>query len=916
MHPRKFLAILLILLVASWAAAGEPKRVTSVEGITQYQLDNGLSVLLFPDATRPLVTVNMTVFVGSRHEGYGEAGMAHLLEHMMFKGTPSFPSVDKEMTTRGARYNATTWLDRTNYFETLPASDANLDFALHFEAERLVRCPIKAEHLASEMTVVRNEFQMGENSPSEILSQRMLAAAYEWHNYGKSTIGNESDVLRVPADNLRRFYQKNYQPDNAMLIVAGQFDEAKALTLVQKYFGAIPRPERKLEGTYTEEPAQDGERQVTLRRVGDVGIVALLYHVPAGPHEDFPAVQTLEDILTDNPSGRLYQALVVTKKAAAVGGYTPALHDPGFLMLEATVRAEQSSDEVRRIMQETIEKVVEKGVTEEEVNRVKVRFAAARRRAQVDTSQLAVNLSEWAAQGDWRLYFLMRDRMEKVTPQQVDEVAKKYLRTSNRTVGLFIPTKAPDRTAIPAPPDVAALVKDYKGRAAVAAGEQLDPDPMKLEARILRKELAGGIKAAFLPKKTRQEMVVLRLTLRYGNEENLKGLATAAEVLPSLLTRGTKQLTRQQLKDSLDRIEASLGASGGPGNLTFSLQVPQKNLPAALKLMWQVVREPALSEAEFEMLKRQQLASLEENRTDPQSLAPRALARKLSPYGKDDPRYQATVEEEIERLGALKLEQVREVYEQYVGAQAAELAVVGQFELNEIVPAIEEMLGGWKSKLPYARLTQKGIVGLPASLEKIATPDKANAVYIAGFCLAMDDQDPDYPALAMAARVLGGSPASRLWQRIREKGGMSYGVGAGFSARALDADARLRLYAIFGPADYDRLRPAMVDEFERLLKDGVTAEELQRERDALLKQQSMSRTQDSSLAGTIAQQIYTGRTMKQEAEFEQKVQALTPERVTAAARKYFGPAKLAVVVAGDFSGKKAEKPEKEKATKE
>src|SRR4051812_7819925 len=251
------------------APAGSNKAVKgdTIEGITEYHLPNGLQVLLYRDSSRPTVTVNLTVLVGSRHEGYGEAGMAHLLEHMLFKGTAEHPRIFQLLSERGAQFNGSTWLDRTNYFETLPATGDNLEFMIAMEADRLINCPIKAEDLSSEFTVVRNEFERGENSPGRVLSERISSAAYDWHNYGKTTIGNRSDIERVPVDSLRRFYKRYYQPDNAVVVIAGRFDEAATLGLVEKYFGAIPRPERKLEPTYTQEPAQDGEREVLLRRV-------------------------------------------------------------------------------------------------------------------------------------------------------------------------------------------------------------------------------------------------------------------------------------------------------------------------------------------------------------------------------------------------------------------------------------------------------------------------------------------------------------------------------------------------------------------------------------------------------------------------------------------------------------------------
>ncbi|HZT78715.1 MAG TPA: pitrilysin family protein, partial [Gemmataceae bacterium] len=324
--PRLAAALAVLGLLASLGPAARAQeqarveKVVTIEGITEYRLANGLRVLLYPDQSTPNVTVNLTVFVGSRHEGYGETGMAHLLEHMLFKGTPTHPDVPKALRDHARSFNGTTWVDRTNYFETMAGTDANLEFGIRLEADRLVNSFVRREDLASEMTVVRNEFEIGENTPEHILSQRMLAVAYEWHNYGKSTIGNRSDIERVPIDRLKAFYKKYYQPDNAMLVVAGKFDEKKALDYVTKYFGPIPKPTRKLDSTYTEEPPQDGERTVVLRRVGKVGVVGAVYHVPAAAHEDFPAVEVLEEILLTPPSGRLYKALVESKKASTVSG--------------------------------------------------------------------------------------------------------------------------------------------------------------------------------------------------------------------------------------------------------------------------------------------------------------------------------------------------------------------------------------------------------------------------------------------------------------------------------------------------------------------------------------------------------------------------------------------------------------------
>jgi len=417
-------AMLSIALAAVPLRAQElPAGITqgaTVEGITEYDLDNGLRVLLFPDQSKQQVTVNITYLVGSRNEGYGETGMAHLLEHLAFKGTPGHTDIPAELTEHGAFPNGTTWFDRTNYFETFPATDENLVWALDLEADRMVNSFIAQEDLDSEMTVVRNEFELGENNPAGVLQKRVMSVAYDWHNYGNSTVGDRADIENVPIDRLQAFYHKYYQPDNAVLVVAGRFEPARALELVAEKFGAIPAPERtganQLFATYTAEPAQDGERSVTLRRVGDVQIVTAAYHIPAGSSEQFAAIDVLTHILSTRPAGRLYKNLVEPGLAASAFAGNRQLKEPGVLLVSAQVRAENSLEDAATQMLATIDEMTKSPPTEEEVERAKTEYLKNIELAFNNPQGIALQLSEWASMGDWRLFFINRDRLAKVTP--------------------------------------------------------------------------------------------------------------------------------------------------------------------------------------------------------------------------------------------------------------------------------------------------------------------------------------------------------------------------------------------------------------------------------------------------------------------------------------------------------------------
>ena len=875
--------------------------MTRIEGITAYRLANGLQVLLFPDSSRPTVTVSLTVLVGSRHEGYGEAGMAHLLEHVLFKGTPSHPNVPQALQERGARFNGTTSGDRTNYYETLPAGGDNLEFAIRLEADRLANSWVRAEDLASEMTVVRNEFEQSENSPIRVLIQQMTAAAYQWHNYGRPTIGNRSDIERVPVERLRRFYQRYYQPDNALLVIAGRFAEPRARGLVEAHFGRLPRPARALDATYTEEPPQDGERQVVVRRVGDVGLVGLAYHIPAGPDPEYVAVEALSSVLAAEPSGRLYRALVETELASRISGWTRAQHDPGLMYLLAEVRRGVSQDTVHQTMLRTIRAMAEEGVTEEEVERVRQQCLRQRELARSDSSQVAVELSDWAAQGDWRLFFLYRDRIEQLTAEQVNAAAARYCRPHNRTAGFFIPSNQPERIAIPSRPDVAAMVADYRGREAIAHGEDFQATPENIERRTQRLVLSGGLRVALLPKKTRGRSVFLRLELRYGQAENLPGLEAAAELLPRLMIRGTCQRSYQQLQDELDRQRAELDAAGAAGRAVFTLETQHDQLPAVLELLRQVLRKAALPPNELEILRREQLAELENARTDPRQLGSRRLRRLLQPYPPRDVRYVPSIDEQLQRVQQVTQDQVTELYEQYLSGRHGQLVVVGDFEAETIQSQLESMFDGWTAAQPYARLERRVFTDGEPQEVTLRTPDRANAVYYAGQPLSLCDSDAIYAPLVLANFVFGGGAlSSRLGNRVRQQEGLSYGVFSAFSAESLDRYAQWTIAAIANPENVPHVKKAIREELERLLAEGVEPAELAQAKTGYLQRRMVQRCNDGQLAAQLLDTLYAQRTMRYYADLEQAIRDLTPERMLEAVQTHVQPDKLHAVIAGDF----------------
>jgi len=891
---------------AAAAARPVPRAVkgATVEGITEYTLPNGLRILLFPDPSKPTVTVNVTYLVGSRHEGYGETGMAHLLEHLVFKGSPCHPNIPQELTEHGAEPNGTTWLDRTNYFETFAATDQNLTWALDLEADRMVNSFISRKDLESEFTVVRNEFEMGENDPGSILEERVLSTAFLWHNYGNSTIGARADIENVPIGRLQAFYRKYYQPDNAILVVAGKFDPTRTLRLIEQKFGRIPRPSRtgdlRLWPTYTLDPVQDGEREVTLRRVGDVQVLTAAYHVASGSHPDFPALDVLARVLGSQPSGRLYQALVATRKAANTFAYTYRLREPGVLLATAQVRKEDPIDSARTAFLEALAEVVSRPPIPEEVDRGKTEILKNFELLINNSERVALTLSEWASMADWRMLFIHRDRVKAVTPEDVQRVAALYLKPSNRTLGTFLPTDKPDRAEIPPTPDVAALVKEYRGDTSLAVGEAFDPSPANIDRRTSRVRF-GGLEVALLPKKTRGTSVHASLSLDINDAAGARGKRAVGQLTGQMLLRGTKTRSRQQIKDEFDRLRARVIVSGSYDAANARVETTRASLPAVLGLLAEVLREPAFDQKEFDELKQRTLAELEENKSDPQSLAFNAFQRYLSPYPKDDIRYVPTIEESIAEIGLASLEDVRRFYAETYGAGHAQLAIVGDFDPAEVRPVLSSAFEEWKSPRPWQRIGLE-YHDVPPTAISIETPDKANAMFLGGVNLALRDDDPDYPALLIGNEVLGGGFLnSRLATRVRQKEGVSYGVGSVISVSSEDRASRFIVYAIYAPENAQRVEAAIREEIDRAFRDGLTADEVEKARQGWLQNQQVARANDGGLASDLQGKVYLGRTMAFDGELERRVAALTADQVNAVLRKYLDPARLTAVKAGDFA---------------
>jgi len=882
-------------------APAAPAQVREVEGVHEYRLANGLQVLLIPDASKPTVTVNVTYRVGSRLEGYGETGMAHLLEHLMFKSTKSMASVSTELSKRGMQFNGSTTADRTNYFETFPADPAQLAWALRTEAERMTQAKVIKTDLDSEMTVVRNEMESGENNPFRILMEKTNAAAFQWHAYGKDTIGARSDVENVNIPHLQAFYRKYYQPDNATLVVAGAFEPARVLAEIAHDFGRLPRPTRVLEPSYTVEPVQDGERAVTLRRVGGEQDLFATYHVPSIASPELPAFEIIATALGDQSNGRLHKRLVEAGLATQAFAWVTRSTDPGQFNVGAMLKKDDDLDAAQKVFLATVEGLQAEPITADELKRTQLQLDKEFDQLLASPQALCLALSEAIAGGDWRLLFLQRDRVDAITLEQVNAAAAAWIKPSNRTLGRFIPTDTPDRTPLATRADPGQALAGFKPRAAVGAGESFDSSPASLDKRSQVVTLPNGLKLALLPKKTKGGTVEVQFELHFGTLDNLRGKVGAGNAAGIILGTGTETKTRAQLGDAFDALKTDWELTGSASSGHASLKTRRDTLVPALELLAEAMRKPSFSPSEYEQGRRQAIQAAEKSGEEPAGVAGVALGRALSRYAVGDPRYVPTFAEQVAELQATTLDDAIAFYRDYWGADHAQMAVVGDFDAAQVQATVTRLFGDWKSKAAYARIP------LPASDvlgQHLVAPlkDKANAVVIGQLPLKLQDTDADYPALTAAVHVLGGGEfGSRLTARIRQKDGLSYTVGAGLGASAHEPSGSIEFFAIYAPQNRVRVEAGFAEELARFVKDGITAEELASAKQAILAQRVTARTSDAAVAGGWVLKLDQGRTFAWSAQQDAALAALTVDQVNAAIRKWVVPANIDWSLAGSFA---------------
>ena len=885
------------------AAPARAEFVRELGGIQEYRLPNGLQILLFPDASQSTTSVNITYRVGSRYEGQGEFGMAHLLEHLQFKGTPSHRDIPEEFAKRGARYNGTTQTDRTNYFAGFNANDDTLAWTLALEADRMRNSFIARADLDKEMTVVRNGFERGENEPMAVLGKRVMSAAYTWHAYGHVPIGPKSDIENVPIENLQAFYHRWYRPDNATLLLAGNFDTVATLHLVERDFGPIARPAAPMAQPYTVEPAQDGERDVVVHRVGGQPMLMAYWHVPALSHPDTAAILVYELLMSLQPSGALYKDLVQTREAVGAGMGGLGGHDPGGAQAIAVLAPGADVDRVQKRLLDDVEGRGGVSFTEADIQRVRDLAVVSYREQMKSPQGVIQQLSDVVGAGDWRLMFVLMDELPKVTLADVERVHAAYFRPENRTLGRYLPAESVERAEIPAAPPLDERLAGLKAPPKVAEGENFVPTIAALAERTKRKTLPSGIVLSTLDKRTRGDSVTLKMRLEWASQREttpLRGTSIVAE----LIGEGSTTMTRQQLQDALVPLHASLQMNSDNQSLNMSLQAEKDTLLPALKIAFDLLRHPAFPAEAFTRIRDAHVAAIEASRQELSTLMTQAArdhmnAARHAKWG--DPAYTPSVEDTLAEYRDTTLADVRGFYDKYWSANRAEAAVVGAIP-DGLAAAIEQGLADWKkAPAPAFERYEPHYADMGMPRFEVQADDKTSATLRLWHGLPLNHMDADYQPLLLAVHILGGgSMESRLASRVRREQGLSYGVGASLETGFWGDDGGVSIDATFAPQNRDKVMAAIDAELAAFTRDGPTEAELARAKHDILEGLRQGRASDPGLAGSLLLFDDLGRDWAWDGERDAMLEKVTLEQVNDAWRRRMGDLRFMTTMGGDF----------------
>ena len=862
-----------------------------VGGIKEFTMtSNGLTVLIKEDKTAPVATFMVTYRVGSVNEATGHTGATHLLEHLMFKGSKNYKNgkADVILDSIGARTNATTWTDRTNYFGTLPSN--HLETIIKIEADRMRGAIIVEEDRQSEMTVVRNEFERGENSPQRVLDQHIWSMAFQAHPYHHSTIGWKSDIENMPIEKLKEFYDIYYWPNNATVSIVGDVDTKEGLALVKKYFGKIRRSKHEIPTVYTTEPEQEGQRRVVLNRAGQQGVVGVAFKSPPAADKDMAPMIVLGEILGSGKNSRFYKQITDKGLVTSISASPSKFKYEGLFEIYASLTPGTKHEKVEELILEVLEEVKDSGVKEKELQKAKTKLITSRLFSQDGSYAIASGLNEAIASGDWTLYTSYEEKIKKVTLADIKRVANKYLVTQKSTVGYFIPEVSTGGGLLKG----ASAHRHHNGPYYFKKEEDLKEAGGFFQKGVEFSEPTEGV---FLYTLKRGKGVVTLNGSMLGGYNYAEQKQQVPSLVVSMLDQGTTNKTKFQISDELESVGARLDFGSGPSRVSFSAKFLSKDTDRVLGLMAEQLQSPSFNEEEFKKVKKRREASLKRAKESTWNNAFDDFL--LSIYGDKHQNTPTDPEKAIKELDKIDIEDLKAFHKKNYGRGSMFIVAVGDVSHESLSKKIKKEFGGWK-KSPLVE-TPENRTGTPTKkVNYISMKDKTSSDLLYGIALDINEDSPEFLPLSVATRVLGGSFTARLMRKVRVEDGLTYGVYSSITGTTNKSPGAWIAYGTYSPDLLKKGEVSMEGVIEMWIDSGITKEELSNMKSTIIGSTQVGYDTTSGISRAILSSVVNKGGVKYLDEYANKIESITLEEVNKAIKKHIKFNLLYKVAAGSI----------------
>lgn len=893
-------------------------KIKELGGIEEYLYQpNGMNILLLQDNASPVATVQIVYRVGSKHEVLGNTGSTHLLEHLMFKGTPTFNkkngnTITDVLQNTGAQLNATTWYDRTNYFETLPSD--KIELAIQIEADRMRNSLLLKEDKEAEMTVVRNEFERGENNPNSLLDKEIWASAYIAHPYHHSTIGWKSDIEKAPIEVLKNFYNTYYWPDNATLTIIGDFKKENVFELIEKYFGKITKAPHVMPQPYTEEPQQYGARKIVVRKPGELGVVNKAYKIPGALHEDLPALNILGEIIGSGPSAILSKTFVDTRMGVYTYANATNFKEVGLFTIGVGFPTTSKHEDIDAKITEVVAKIQKEGVTQDEVNRVVAKISAQTILARDGSGVIASELNEAIAAGDWTDYITGVDRLKKVTTADVIRVAQQYLVEDQSTTGYFIPKQSGSQNKETAQsnnflPENGPFYYRHSEEgnlqeksSSVAASpiknileESISKENIEKTASAYKREKVSGIDVVSV-KTSAKDFVTVATSISLGNYSGENKNPIIPALTASMLSKGTTLNDKFKFSEKLQKLGVNLNVNASTFKINIGFKCLKKDLDQVIALLAEELRNPLFDAKEFENLKQQFIGNTQQSLNDPGERGSIALSQAI--YPKNNPNYSLNVEDNISNIKNAALDEVKAFHKKYFGTASMRLVIVGDTDGANLNASLKKSFKNWNGGVAE-NLKFEEASKTSAKTEVVTIPEKPSAELFIGQFTGLKRADADYIPFYIANYTLGAGFAGRLMQTVRDNDGLTYSISSGIGGN-IQTGGYWFVNASFNPGLFQKGLDATMVQVDKWVKNGITAEELENKKTNLIGSFKVGMSTTNGMARTILSFIERGLDPNYIDQYPKDIQKATLQQVNDAIKKYIQLDKMIIIKSGSL----------------